>query len=297
MNKQSTPEIIRKAVQDLKRGDHVICPVPGYADGIVWQVVATMPYVDGDEAERLALMLSPVVGGVPTSVHLAKGWTVDLASEEQVAAAVAERGREDVIRDLRRLIELIRDERLTIKVYSGPNITIGLADGEVTRLAERLAADTTEWGKTERRLEWPARGSYGQVSVSFHGKPAAEPVYRVDITDGVPYVGPLHGPMDGYVVGLCGHRVAGTEWRAGLRVCERCPSWSGPVTVAAPASAEQVADAVLDSLARYVNVDDWSPNVAVDLTAGTMEVTEDFSGDVIARGTVTRPDVTAPAGE
>lgn len=27
----------------------------------------------------------------------------------------------------------------------------------------------------------------------------------------------------GYVVGTCGHRVAGSEWRAGFRTCERCP--------------------------------------------------------------------------
>ncbi|MGI5223587.1 hypothetical protein [Actinoallomurus sp. CA-142502] len=27
----------------------------------------------------------------------------------------------------------------------------------------------------------------------------------------------------GYVVGTCGHRVAASEWRAGYRVCERCP--------------------------------------------------------------------------
>lgn len=28
----------------------------------------------------------------------------------------------------------------------------------------------------------------------------------------------------GYVVGRCGHRVAGSEWRAGFRTCERCPA-------------------------------------------------------------------------
>ena len=28
----------------------------------------------------------------------------------------------------------------------------------------------------------------------------------------------------GYVVGECGHRVAGSEWRVGFRVCERCPA-------------------------------------------------------------------------
>ena len=30
------------------------------------------------------------------------------------------------------------------------------------------------------------------------------------------------GGMQGFVVGECGHRVAGSEWRAGFRNCERC---------------------------------------------------------------------------
>ena len=30
------------------------------------------------------------------------------------------------------------------------------------------------------------------------------------------------GGMPGFVVGECGHRVAGSEWRAGFRNCERC---------------------------------------------------------------------------
>lgn len=30
------------------------------------------------------------------------------------------------------------------------------------------------------------------------------------------------GGMKGFVVGECGHRVAGSEWRAGFRNCERC---------------------------------------------------------------------------
>lgn len=28
----------------------------------------------------------------------------------------------------------------------------------------------------------------------------------------------------GFVVGECGHRLAGSEWRAGFRTCERCPT-------------------------------------------------------------------------
>jgi hypothetical protein len=31
-----------------------------------------------------------------------------------------------------------------------------------------------------------------------------------------------NGGMAGFVVGECGHRVAGSEWRAGFRNCERC---------------------------------------------------------------------------
>lgn len=34
---------------------------------------------------------------------------------------------------------------------------------------------------------------------------------------------PELGPMPGYIAGRCGHRVAGTEWLAGFRTCERCP--------------------------------------------------------------------------
>lgn len=35
------------------------------------------------------------------------------------------------------------------------------------------------------------------------------------------------GGMAGFVVAKCGHRIAGSEWRAGFRVCERCPPDSG----------------------------------------------------------------------
>lgn len=120
-------------------------------------------------------------------------------------------------------------------------------------------------------------------------EPDLRPVYRVTITDGTPFTTADGYPVTGYVAGLCGHRVAGSEWRAGLRVCERCPRWSGPVTVDAPASATDIADAVLAALRPYVNVDDWSLDVDVDLAAGTVEITEEFSGDVIARGTVASP--------
>lgn len=30
--------------------------------------------------------------------------------------------------------------------------------------------------------------------------------------------------LQGFVIGECGHRVAGSEFRAGMRTCERCPA-------------------------------------------------------------------------
>lgn len=46
---------------------------------------------------------------------------------------------------------------------------------------------------------------------------------RFDNVDGVPFE---HDGVvyPGYVAGMCGHRVAQSEWRAGLRACERCPA-------------------------------------------------------------------------
>jgi len=51
-------------------------------------------------------------------------------------------------------------------------------------------------------------------------------VYREErAEDDAKYPEPGSGIPDqpGYVVGKCGHRVAASEWRAGFRVCERCP--------------------------------------------------------------------------
>lgn len=40
----------------------------------------------------------------------------------------------------------------------------------------------------------------------------------------VPFVNPELPPelTAGFVVGHCGHRVAGSEWSAGFRTCEHC---------------------------------------------------------------------------
>jgi hypothetical protein len=58
-------------------------------------------------------------------------------------------------------------------------------------------------------------------------RPAAKPADDGESAEDRP-VYPAPGSeipdQPGYVVGECGHRVAASEWRAGFRVCERCPS-------------------------------------------------------------------------
>ena len=62
-------------------------------------------------------------------------------------------------------------------------------------------------------MEMPLR--YNRVSEEFEGGPA------------YPNVGSIIPPeqnfgQKGYIVGGCGHRVAGSEYMAGLHNCERC---------------------------------------------------------------------------
>jgi len=59
------------------------------------------------------------------------------------------------------------------------------------------------------------------------GKLVAIPTTNPAVTLAEPGT-PFHHPdlpaemLEGFVVGTCGHRVAGSEWRAGMRTCERC---------------------------------------------------------------------------
>lgn len=41
---------------------------------------------------------------------------------------------------------------------------------------------------------------------------------------GEPFYNNVIGARPGFVAGECGHAVAESEWRAGFRVCERCPA-------------------------------------------------------------------------
>ncbi len=66
-----------------------------------------------------------------------------------------------------------------------------------------------------------------QGSKASHTHDPDEPV-PFKMADPGPYPHDGNGTLLGYVAGWCGHKVARSEWRAGSRVCERCPKQEPP---------------------------------------------------------------------
>jgi hypothetical protein len=64
----------------------------------------------------------------------------------------------------------------------------------------------------------------GPVAEALKGGQRLSDGITVTVLDAEPFpVGePFPGFEDGYVTGLCAHRVARSEWAAGFRTCERC---------------------------------------------------------------------------
>jgi hypothetical protein len=175
-------------------------------------------------------------------------------------------------------------------------------DGGV--IAARTSADGT---RTELTL---APLSLAQVAGAIRGAglvdtPAEQPpaVYVVDFASGVP-----HSQRPGMVAGLCGHAVAPSDWRAGLRTCERCPAISSPLVALLPAIrpieipagggldahdlAEEIYVRIQDLLDQVDLALDVEPiDVEVELAWGEARVFCDDEGLVLARGVITGPGV------
>lgn len=96
------------------------------------------------------------------------------------------------------------------------------------------AIDHTGHGITIKAGSYPVAdldgtAERGEAYVTLNGK-----LVQINSSDpaityahaGDPFFHPGLPPemLNGFVVGECGHRVAGSEWRAGFRVCERCQS-------------------------------------------------------------------------
>lgn len=95
--------------------------------------------------------------------------------------------------------------------------------GQLARLADMLGSYCGRCGKQVERRELVtmvrALGAAGESvcrGCAGLGSEDSDPAY--------PAPGSEIPDQRGYVVGECGHRVAGSEWRAGCRTCERCPA-------------------------------------------------------------------------
>lgn len=67
-----------------------------------------------------------------------------------------------------------------------------------------------------------------QADAATRNTPPAAPTFDAAIA----YFNPATGPMTGYYVGRCLHRVARSEWNAAdFRVCERCDPAAYPLPV------------------------------------------------------------------
>jgi hypothetical protein len=72
---------------------------------------------------------------------------------------------------------------------------------------------TAKYAEALTAAGWPAEVTTG---------PLVRVTAKVELQPGDPIPLERTGGMTGFVVGECGHRVAGSEWRAGFRNCERC---------------------------------------------------------------------------
>lgn len=80
------------------------------------------------------------------------------------------------------------------------------------------------WVLEDKGLIEPVDAEGRRYQLTDAGRKALEEPGRVlvypEIGSAIPPE--MTGGMTGFVVGKCGHRVAGSEWAAGFRNCERC---------------------------------------------------------------------------
>lgn len=137
--------------------------------------------------------------------------------------------------------------------------------------------------------------------------PDVPPVYTVDFAAGVP-----HSHRPGMVAGLCGHAVAPSEWRVGIRYCERCTPiasgltdllpqlrpWEFPADLAGdPIDSGDLAQLVRDRITDLMDLtglaNEGDIEVTVALAHGEVTVHDADDEDlVLARGVITGPGVT-----
>ncbi|MFI7072092.1 hypothetical protein [Micromonospora sediminicola] len=174
MTQQESTNEIRAGEVEVRQ--HVILPRNGTA--AVYRVEQRLTYHPGDNSNEMVLLtLVPAGGGTPP---VERRWTealIELATDDQVAAAVEAVHRKRIAAGLRDLADQIELAKVRFRAWHGVNVSASLPDGEVSRLAELLNVKLDDYGAESKRVFWTLRASDAGdgVSVSFYGTPAPEP--------------------------------------------------------------------------------------------------------------------------
>lgn len=175
MSEQTTNPQEWLAAGELECRQRII--VKGAGTSTVFTVEHSLPYRSGKDP-MVVLTLAPVGGGEPHGVKWSAEYMVRLASEDQVAEAVDAALHRHIVAGLREVTSLIEKHQIRFKSWYGLDITATLPDGEVSRLAELLDVELSDYGREMKQLTWSVRDAdVGGDGVTFavHGKPAPEP--------------------------------------------------------------------------------------------------------------------------
>lgn len=95
-----------------------------------------------------------------------------------------------------------------------------LTSSEVAKLMRVDPKTVTRWAAAGRIDSVRTPGGHHRFRES-DVEAMLEDGFEPAFTPGEPFVS-SEGPREGFVVGVCRHAVARSEWNAGFRKCERC---------------------------------------------------------------------------
>lgn len=146
-------------------------------NGDVFRVEHVHHYRDGNGRRSVALMLAPIGPGEPVHWKKFADSPIQIATAEQATDAFDEANRWDLVRRLRAVADLIAEHGLRFDVSPRFNVTAGLVDGEIGRVAALLGVDLVDMGGKKHATTYLESGMGGtDVSLMFYGKPDAPEV-------------------------------------------------------------------------------------------------------------------------
>lgn len=158
-----------RAVEKLTAGEHITIPLHEDADPETWQVVHVAPYRDDNNEHKVAVTLTPVVGGEPELIRHRLGSTVPMATDREVTNAQAGGRRWAFANGLTELARRVLNDRLPIPGFIYMS---GITDSreQLDAWAEAFGAEVS---MSDRRPV--ASWKVGSLSMRLQGDQEPEP--------------------------------------------------------------------------------------------------------------------------